>query len=72
MKERGVNYGEKRDVTVESADDVAIICIDKSAKEGFVLMYHGLKTLPKVGDEGRIVFERDNRRGHWQYYQNLK
>jgi hypothetical protein len=68
VKEKLVNYGEKRNVVVESADKDVIICIDKSTNEGFILMYHGLKVLPKAGDKGTIVFERDNRKGHWQYY----
>lgn len=72
MKEVIVNYGEKRNVTVESVDKDVIVCLDKSINEAFVLIYHGLKTLPKPGDKGTIVFERNARKGHWQYYSNHK
>lgn len=68
MEEKTVKYGEKRSVVVESADKNLIVVVDKSINEGFVLMFHGLKTLPKKGDKGIIVFEKDNHKGHWQYY----
>lgn len=68
METRIINYGESREVTVESVDKAFIICIGKKDNEGYVLIGHGLSTLPKPGDNGKIVFERDKRKGHWQYY----
>ncbi len=74
MKEKKVDYGTTYQVEIESADSKCIICIAPSIKEGFVLLYHGLKTLPTKGDKGKIVFERNNSKfkGHWQYYPNIK
>jgi hypothetical protein len=73
MKEKQINYGEVRNVTVDKADKDIILCVDKSINEGFILMFHGLETLPAAGDDGIIVFEKDSRNGHWQYYpKNIK
>jgi hypothetical protein len=71
MNKKIVGYGTTYYVEVEHADAKCIVCIAKSISEGFVLLYHGLKNIPKKNDKGKIVFERDKSSGHWQYYPQL-
>ena len=68
MKEKFVDYGTVHKVEVISSSKHFIACHSKDINEGFILIGHGIEDLPKVGDVGKVVFERDNRRGHWQYY----
>lgn len=68
MKETIVEYGTEHDVTVISSHPAVIAVHAKLINEGFMLIGHGLEKLPSVGDDGKIIFERDARRGHWQYY----
>ena len=69
MQEKVVPFGTKYKVTVESADDKIVMVVADEIKEGFILMGHGLKKLPKHGDKGLIVFERGGvKGGYWQYY----
>ncbi len=71
MQERIVDYGTTHDVTIQSSSHVVIIAVDESINEAFVLMYHGMTQLPTVGDKGKIIFVRNNRR-HWQFYPDTK
>lgn len=68
MKEKIVDYGTEHPVKILSASKQLVACHATDIGEGFLLLGHGLSQLPKVGDKGKIIFERDNRRGHWQYY----
>lgn len=70
MIERVYEYGRTFEVKVETASKDMIVVIAPDINEGFVLLGHGLTDLPSPGDKGIIVFERDSKRGHWQYYKN--
>lgn len=70
MKEKIVEYGSSHQVTVLSAHKQVIAVHAEAINEGFMLIGHGLKMLPAAGDKGKIVFERDRRRGHWEWYPN--
>ncbi len=65
-----VEYGTEYSVEVIDAKPSVVSVAAPSINEGFFLMNHGLDPLPKVGDKGKIVFERDVNRGHWQFYPN--
>lgn len=71
MKQKIIDYGATYQVVIESADAKCIICIAPSINEGFILLHHGLINIPNKGDKGKIIFERDKEKGHWQYYPNL-
>ena len=69
MQERIFEYGTKVNVEVVSSNKNLVAVADfNEPREGYILLGHGLTILPNKGDKGYIVFERDNRRGHWQYY----
>lgn len=67
MKEKLVIYGTKHKVVVLSADYDMIICHAHEINEGFALLFHGKKIIPKEGDTGEIEFVRDGKRGHWEF-----
>lgn len=69
MKERKFEYGETFQVEVISASSGLVAVHAYEINEGFLLMSHGMVDLPAPGDKGKIIFERDNYRGHWQYYK---
>lgn len=71
MKSKIIEYGTKHQVTVLTATDRLITVVDENG-EGYLLMGHGLKELPKVGEEGIITFVKNNgpTNGHWQYEKN--
>lgn len=68
MEERKVDYGTTHEVSVISASKLLITVHAEKINEGFLLVGHGLTVLPAIEDKGKIVFERDQRKGHWQYY----
>lgn len=72
MQVKIIEFGTKHKVIVDSADKTVIICHAPKINEGFLLMFHGLETLPSKGDKGTIIFEKDSNRGHWQYYPDKK
>lgn len=72
MKEKLIEYGTTHNVYVTSATKNIIGVVCPEIKEGFLLIGHGLTDLPEVNDKGKIVFERDQRRGHWQWYPSTK
>ena len=77
MKEKKIDYGTERPVIVDSADKIGIICTDEKAgadnfREGYILLFHGLKKIPEKGDKGKVIFERDDKKGHWQFYPDKK
>jgi len=67
-------YGTTYKAVVVSADKniIAVYTDDTPTREGFLLLGHGIIDLPVKGDIGKIVFERDNRQGHWQWYPGKK
>jgi hypothetical protein len=72
MQQKTINYGDTKNVTVDFVSEKVIICFDDvnhgGEIEAYVLIYHGLKKMPAKGDRGKVVFERDSKQGHWQYY----
>lgn len=74
MKTKIEEYGTRHDVEVIHSEEkvVAVRAFDNN--EGYILIGHGLDPLPKVGDKGHIIFERNNlpTRGHWQFYADKK
>jgi hypothetical protein len=71
MKEKIVEYGTKHQVIVLNATKQVVTVHAPDINEAFLLIGHGLTVLPQPGDKGKIVFERDSRRGHWQWYPAL-
>lgn len=71
MKTKTIEYGTVVDVEVISATDKLITVVDDK-NEGYLLMGHGLKELPKEGDKGKITFVKSNNRtaGYWDYKGN--
>ncbi|MES2382361.1 MAG: hypothetical protein V4538_15045 [Bacteroidota bacterium] len=73
MMEKIVDYGTTHSVTVLDVKNVVITVVDEN-NEGYFLIGHGLKTLPKVDDKGTIVFTKHNgpTKGYWKYYPKTK
>lgn len=70
MKTKIVNYGTEYEVLVIHTSKYMIMVKEPEINEAFVLINHGLQVLPQINDVGRIVFEKDSNKGHWQYYPN--
>lgn len=69
MEKKVIPYGTEYQVEVESANERLITVIARSISEGFFLMGHGIKDLPKPGDKGKIVFTKGGpMKGYWKYY----
>lgn len=68
MQTKTVQYGTEHLVDVVDASPLIITVHDTVSNEGYLLVGHGLATLPNKGDKGKIIFESDKRSGHWQYY----
>lgn len=71
MQEKVIDYGTSHEVEVDSATSSMMIVLGTEVRKAFVLLGHGLKDLPKKGDKGTIIFERDSKRGHWQWYPKI-
>lgn len=71
MQQKIIPYGTKHTVTVIRAEKLVLVLVDEN-KEGYIIVGHGLDSLPKVDDEGIIIFEQNDgvAKGHWQYYPN--
>lgn len=71
MQQKIIPYGTKHTVTVIGAEKLVVTVVDEN-NEGYFLIGHGLDPLPKVDDEGTIIFEQNSgaAKGHWQYYPN--
>lgn len=72
MKEKIIEYGTEHEVEIMGANEIIISAVAPGINEGFLLMYHGMEKLPHAGDKGKIIFERDTRKGHWQFYPDKK
>lgn len=71
MEKKIIPYGTERPVTVGSSDAKMIFVVGDDDNEGYFLIGHGIKDLPKSGDKGKIVFEKGGpMKGYWQYYPN--
>ncbi len=70
MKTQIIKYGTKHTVKVLQANSKVIIVVADDNGEGYVLMGHGLKTLPEVDEIGTITFIKSNTpmNGHWEYH----
>lgn len=68
MLERVFEYGAEYKAEVISSSKAVIGVHATEINEGFLLLGHGIEQLPKVGDKCKIVFEKDGRRGHWEWY----
>ncbi len=69
MENKTIEYGTERKVTVLSATDTLITAVDEN-NEGYLLVGHGIKDLPKEGDTGRVVFTEIRNpliKGYWKY-----
>lgn len=68
MKKRTWEYGTKYAVVVVSADSKLMVMHSKEINEGFMLMNHGEKILPKCGDFGIITFTKGGPTGgYWKW-----
>lgn len=72
MKEKIVDYGTEHPIKIIHGDKNVITGVATDINEGFVVIGHGLKEIPNEGDLGKIIFERDKNRGHWQFYPDKK
>lgn len=73
MKEKIVKYGTRVNVKVLQASKSLIAVAGGEPVEGYLLMGHGVINLPKVDDEGYIIFEKGGPNGgYWNYYPNSK
>jgi len=72
MLKKIIPYGTKHQVTVLSASKHVIAVHASGINEGFLLIGHGVENLPQQGDKGKIIFERDTRAGHWEWYPKSK
>ena len=72
MKEKIVEYGTTHNVTVIDSNKSLITVVADDIKEGFLLMFHDMKILPEKGDRGKIIFERNSKRGYWKLYPFFK
>jgi hypothetical protein len=72
MEKKIIDYGTEHQVKVLSATEKLITVVDENG-EGYLLVGHGLKELPKVGDIGKITFIKSNTpfNGHWHYEKSL-
>lgn len=68
MEGKIIEYGTQHKVKVLSASKNLITVVDEN-REGYLLIGHGIKELPKIGDMGKITFVKSNRpsNGHWHY-----
>lgn len=71
MQEKIIPFGEEHPVKVISSDKNMITCHATDNNEGYILLGHGMEQLPKIGEIGKIVFEKGGPKGgYWQYYHN--
>jgi hypothetical protein len=68
MEKKIIEYGTQYKCKVLSATDKLITVVDDNG-EGYLLMGHGIKDLPKEGDLGKITFMKSNNQmnGYWHY-----
>lgn len=73
METRKIEYGTQHHVEVVSATNSLITVVDESG-EGYLLLNHGMKILPKIGEKGRIVFMKSDTlfNGYCKYECGLK
>jgi len=68
MQKRTWTYGTELDVKVFSATKTDIVVICEKINEGFILVNHGVKDLPKKDDEGKIIFTKGGPTGgYWSW-----
>jgi hypothetical protein len=67
-------YGTTKSIKIiEDATDMMIVAFEPETKEGFIILGHTIKELPRKDDVGTIVFEQGGPTGgHWQYYPSTK
>ena len=68
MEKKVIEYGTEHKVKVLSATD-EIITVVADNGEGYMLVGHGIKELPKEGDSGKITFVKSDTpfNGHWHF-----
>jgi len=68
MREKTWPYGTEFKAEVMSANKT-LIAVTADSGEAFLLMYHGVKDLPKEGEIGKIVFTKGGPTGgYWKWY----
>lgn len=72
METKKVDYGTKHEVKIISSSIKMVVGVGKETKEAYIMLNHGLNPLPKDGDEGYIIFEKNSKSGYWQYYPSIK
>jgi hypothetical protein len=68
MEKKIIEYGTQHKCKVLSATEKLITVVGDDG-EGYMLMGHGIKKLPKEGDNGKITFIKSNTpfKGYWHY-----
>lgn len=68
MEKKIIQYGTQHKCKVLSATHKLIVVVGDDG-EGYLLVGHGIKDLPKEGDDGKIIFVKSNTpfEGHWNY-----
>lgn len=68
MKNKIIEYGTQHKCKVLSVTENIIAVLGEDG-EGYMLMGHGIKDLPKEGDTGKITFVKNNNslQGYWHY-----
>jgi len=68
MEKKIINYGTEHQVKVLSATDKLITVVDENG-EGYLLVGHGIKELPKINDGGKITFVKSDSplNGYWHF-----
>jgi len=68
MEREIIEYGTKVNVKVMTASKSLISVVGDNG-QGYLLLGHGIKDLPKIGELGQITFVKSNTqfKGHWHY-----
>ena len=69
MISKKIDFGTVYDVTVIKASERVLFVNAKLINEGFIIIDHGLKVLPDLDSDGKIVFVKGGPAGgYWKFY----